>query len=119
MAKRRSPKTTFSLLAAALSLTLLVLLLYFLKLDVLLAWVLAWSVATFGLYGYDKAQSKIGGGRVPKIVLHLSTLAGGMPGAWAGRLLFHHKTNKPRFLIVLLISTLLWGVVGYAYYFLR
>ena len=119
MARRRSPKTTFSILALALSLGLLALLLYFLKLDIFLAWVLAWSVVTWGLYGYDKAQSKIGGGRVPKIVLHLSTLVGGMPGAWAGRLLFHHKTNKPRFLIVLLISTLLWGVAGGWYYFLR
>ncbi len=116
---KRKPKTTFSIAALALSLLALLAILYFIKLDIFWAWLLAWSVVTFGLYGYDKAQSKIGGGRVPEIVLHMSTLAGGWPGAWSGRFAFRHKTRKPVFLVVLIISTLLWGGIGYWYFVVR
>jgi len=114
MPKRR-PKTTFSLIALALSLIVLLAILYFVKLDIFWAWLLAWSVVTFGLYGYDKAQAKIGGGRVPEIVLHIVTLIGGWPGAWIGRFVFRHKIRKPVFLAVLIISTLLWIGLGYWY----
>ncbi len=115
MPKRR-PKTTFSLIALALGVVVLLAILYFLKLDIFIAWLLARGVVAFGLYGYDKAQSKIGGGRVPEIVLHMITLAGGVLGAWAGRFAFRHKTRKPAFLAVLVVSTLLWAGLGYLHY---
>ena len=116
---KRKPKTTFSIIALALSLLALLAILYFIKLDIFWAWLLAWSVVTFGLYGYDKAQSKIGGGRVPEIVLHLITLAGGWPGAWAGRFAFRHKIRKPAFLAALIISTVAWLGLGYWYFVVR
>jgi uncharacterized membrane protein YsdA (DUF1294 family) len=112
---KRKPKTTFSVIALVLSLLVLVAVLYFLKLDLFWAWLLAWSLVAFGLYGYDKAQAKIGGGRVPEIVLHIVTLIGGWPGAWIGRFVFRHKIRKPVFLTVLIISTLLWIGIGYWY----
>ena len=112
---KRKPKTTFSVIALVLSLLVLVAILYFLKLDFFWAWLLAWSLVAFGLYGYDKAQAKIGGGRVPEIVLHIVTLIGGWPGAWLGRFVFRHKIRKPVFLVVLIISTLLWIGLGYWY----
>lgn len=116
---KRQPKTTFSLIALALSLLVLLAILYFVKLNIFWAWLLAWSVVTFGLYGYDKTQAKIGGGRVPEIVLHLITVIGGWPGGWLGRFVFNHKTRKQPFLIVLVISTLLWLGLGYWYFILR
>jgi len=110
---KRKPQTIFSLIALTLGVILLLAVLHFLKPDFFMAWLLAWGVVTFGLYGYDKAQAKIGGGRVPEIVLHLLTLAGGVAGAWIGRLVFRHKTRKPAFLAMLIISTLLWLGLGY------
>ena len=110
---KRKPQTTFSLIALALGIIVLLAVLHFLKPDIFLAWLLAWGVVAFGLYGYDKAQAKIGGGRVPEIVLHLLTLAGGVAGAWLGRLVFRHKIRKPAFLATLIISTLLWLGLGY------
>ena len=116
---KRKPKTTFSIIAFVLSLLALLAILYFIKLDIFWAWLLAWSVVTFGLYGYDKAQAKIGGGRVPETVLHLITLIGGWPGAWAGRFVFRHKTRKPAFLTVLILSTVAWLGLGYWYFVVR
>jgi uncharacterized membrane protein YsdA (DUF1294 family) len=44
---------------------------------------------------------------VPEIVLHGFALAGGFPGGWLGRSLFHHKTQKVSFAFVLTVSTLI------------
>jgi uncharacterized membrane protein YsdA (DUF1294 family) len=65
------------------------------------------SGITFLLYGFDKAQSKNGGWRVPELVLHVFALAGGFPGGWLGRAIFHHKTKKVLFVFVLAVSTVI------------
>jgi uncharacterized membrane protein YsdA (DUF1294 family) len=70
-------------------------------------WLAIASLITFLVYGYDKAQAKKGGWRTPEKVLHILALAGGFPGGWAGRSVFHHKTNKGFFTFVLTVSTLL------------
>ena len=72
------------------------------------------GIVTFALYGFDKMQAKRDGGRVPEMILHLLTIAGGFIGGWAGRLVFRHKTRKPVFLIVLTLATIL-HVGGYYY----
>ncbi len=107
--RRRSPKQTFGLF----SLVLIVIIGYFVftstygRLDLYPAWLLTLSVVTFIWYGFDKGQSKRGGLRVPEIVLQLLTLAGGFPGGWLGRAMFHHKTRHDEFRTVLILSTLL------------
>jgi uncharacterized membrane protein YsdA (DUF1294 family) len=70
-----------------------------------LIWLAILSVFTFILYGYDKAQSKMGGSRVPELFLHGFALLGGFPGGWVGRAIFRHKTKKKVFLVVLGLST--------------
>jgi uncharacterized membrane protein YsdA (DUF1294 family) len=40
-------------------------------------------------------------------------LLGGFPGGWAGRSIFHHKTQKGIFVFVLMVSTLIHIGVGY------
>jgi uncharacterized membrane protein YsdA (DUF1294 family) len=72
-----------------------------------LIWVAIASAITFLLYGFDKAQSKKGGWRVPEVVLHGLALAGGFPGGWAPRSMFRHKTKKGIFMFVLVVSTAL------------
>jgi uncharacterized membrane protein YsdA (DUF1294 family) len=80
-----------------------------------LIWLVVAATLTFILYGYDKAQSKSRGWRIPEKYFHILTLAGGFPGGWLGRCLFHHKANKGFFLFVLIMSTLihLGGVAGW------
>lgn len=69
-----------------------------------LGWLVVASLATFVLYGVDKAQAQREGLRVPENLLHLMALIGGFPGGFAGRAAFHHKTRKPVFAWVLWIS---------------
>jgi uncharacterized membrane protein YsdA (DUF1294 family) len=58
---------------------------------------------------------------VPENLLHLLALLGGFPGAWAGMLLFHHKTNfrkQTAIWFFLILATLGHAVLAY-YWFVR
>ena len=108
--RRRSPKQTFGVMSVVLTgLVGYAAYAWLHQFGLHWYWVLiiSLSVVTFIWYGFDKAQSKRGGERVPEIVLQLLTLAGGFPGGWLGRLVFHHKTKHSSFLIVLILSTVL------------
>jgi uncharacterized membrane protein YsdA (DUF1294 family) len=113
---RRSPQQLFGLVAAVLVVILLLVLAWVTDLPFYWMWLVALSVITWALYGFDKAQAKRGGLRVPEIVLHGLALLGGFPGGWIGRGMFHHKTRKPIFTVVLAASTLLHGgIIVYLY----
>ena len=71
-------------------------------------WLLVAGIVTFLFYGFDKAQAKRNGWRVPEVVLQGMALAGGFLGAAAGMALFNHKTNKPAFMGVIVLSAVLW-----------
>jgi len=87
-------------------------LLWVLGLPLLPAWLAGWSVPAFAMYGIDKRQARSGGWRIPEAFLHALALVGGVLGAWAGRVIFHHKTRERVFLVVLVIASVLWaGVV--------
>jgi len=87
-------------------------LLWWLGLQPILAWVAAWTVPTFAMYGIDKRQAEADGWRVPEALLHGLALIGGVVGAWAGRSVFRHKTQKPIFTIVLVVSSVLWALIA-------
>ncbi len=70
-------------------------------------WLVFWSVVTFIYYGFDNWQAGHAGWRVPETVLHSLALLGGFVGGWVGRMVFHHKTRKPLFTGLLLLSTAL------------
>lgn len=113
----RSPKTGFSIAAAVLVILLGLALILFTDWNPFLIWILAASLVTFSLYGYDKSQARLGGARVPEIVLHGLALAGGFLGGWLGRWVFRHKTRKPAFTIILTISTILYlGLAVYLFF---
>jgi uncharacterized membrane protein YsdA (DUF1294 family) len=76
------------------------------KLYYYLIWLAALSLITFIFYGFDKDRAKRKGARVPENALHLLALAGGFMGGWVGRGLFHHKTQKPMFTLILVVSTM-------------
>jgi len=66
----------------------------------LLAWLAAINVVAFGYFGFDKMRSQQQGRRVPELVLHALSAAGGSFGAYAAMELFRHKTVKGRFRIL-------------------
>jgi len=109
----RSPKRTFSLLALGLAVFVAVFLWLFSNWSLIWIWLFAINLITLVAYGYDKNQAQSGGLRIPEVVLHGLALAGGFLGGWVGRSLFHHKTRKPVFAVVLTISTIIWLVVLY------
>ena len=93
---------------------LFILLLFLTDWSITLIWLSALSLATFILFGVDKALAKAGRSRVPEIVLHAFTVLGGFPGQLLGRLIFRHKINfsrHPAFNIVLIVSALLWVAI--------
>jgi uncharacterized membrane protein YsdA (DUF1294 family) len=78
----------------------------------LLAWMGGWTPVAFAAYGLDKRAAVRGGWRIPEAVLHGLALIGGVVGAWAGRLVFRHKTQHPMFLVVLVLASILWGAIA-------
>jgi uncharacterized membrane protein YsdA (DUF1294 family) len=81
---------------------------------IILAWYLALSLVTFGVYGFDKRRARRGGRRVRERTLQGLALVGGWPGALLGRRTFHHKTLKRGFTAVLYAIALL-HVAAWAY----
>jgi uncharacterized membrane protein YsdA (DUF1294 family) len=104
---RRSPYLIFTIIAVPLIIVLVLILALTTTWSFYWIWLIALSVITFLLYGYDKGQAKLGGLRVPEIVLHALALLGGFPGGWVGRAVFRHKIRKVSFLIVLIVSTVI------------
>ena len=83
----------------------------------LIAWLAAVNVVAFGYYGYDKWRARNEGRRVPEVVLHGLTFAGGTLGAYAGMRTFRHKTVKGSFRIVFwTLAVLQAGLVAAAAY---
>lgn len=109
-----SLKTYFFFLAILLLLCLMALL-WYLKVNPIIAYLMSISVATIFFYGYDKNRAKKNKIRVPEIVLHLLAVAGGTPGALLGQILFRHKTKKWRFRVVFILILIL-QVVGIVVY---
>lgn len=57
------------------------------------------SAITFAFYGYDKAQARRHGSRIPEAMLLGLGLIGGSVGGFLGQRVFRHKTKKLSFLI--------------------
>lgn len=114
---KRAPKQTYSLIFILLAVVVFLILAVATTINPFVLWLIAATVITFALYGYDKAQAKRGGGRVPEVVLHGAALAGGFLGGWAGMYIFRHKTQHTNFKIVLALATVLWLVLVYFIFF--
>src|SRR5215216_3088189 len=105
MARGVRPQTFHAAVGLALTLALMVGLLFLFRVRMSLdawyvllgCWLLAINVVAFGYYAFDKARSKVSRTRVPEVVLHGLALAGGTLGAYLGMRLFRHKTIKGSF----------------------
>ena len=64
------PRNRPALIASALAGVAAFVLLWFLGLSPLLAWIAGWTLPAFAMYGIDKRQAEQGGWRVPEVLLH-------------------------------------------------
>ena len=80
--------------------------------------VLAMSLITFVMYGWDKRQARCDQRRIPESRLHWLALLGGWPGALVGRGYFRHKTQKTMFTIKTwcIVTIHLALILGVAYW---
>jgi uncharacterized membrane protein YsdA (DUF1294 family) len=70
-----------------------------LQISSLLVFLVAVNFVSLVFFGVDKLKSKRGGWRIPESRLLLVAFFGPF-GAYAGMLLFRHKTRKVKFLLV-------------------
>ena len=76
------------------------------------------NLFTFLLYGIDKRKAVHHKWRIPERVLILCAFLGGAAGALLGMLLFHHKTRKWKFRILVPLALLLWCLILGTLFFL-
>ena len=65
-------------------------------------------MAGFLAMGLDKAKAIYGAWRISEKTLFTIALVGGSFGVVLGSLIFHHKTSKASFLVVLYAIFLIW-----------
>ena len=80
---------------------------------ILLSCLLFLNLLCFLHFPLDKRKAQRNQRRIAEKMLHLATLPGAAPGAWAAMLLLHHKNRKVAFWGVTLVLTLLQGAVLY------
>jgi uncharacterized membrane protein YsdA (DUF1294 family) len=76
---------------------------------------LFFNALCFLLFFLDKRKAQRGQRRISEKTLHLATLAGAAPGAWAAIFLLHHKNRKAAFWSITLLLTVLQGAVLYLF----
>ena len=69
------------------------------QVSTLLVFLVIVNIISLMFFGVDKLKSKRGGWRIPELRLLLVALFGPF-GAYAGMLLFNHKTRRVKFLLV-------------------
>ena len=74
---------------------------------VLLFWYLFTNITALFLYGIDKKKAIDGAFRIPEKTLIMMSVLGGGIGSLIGMRLFHHKTRKPKFVILVPVFTVM------------
>jgi len=71
------------------------------------------NVVAFIMFGVDKRKAIKNKWRIRENVLLLFSLIGGGIGSFISMKLFHHKTHKMKFLILVPFFTIVFGIVIY------
>lgn len=100
-----SPFKFFGISALVLTGGITILLLVYLNLHWLPAYLIAINAVTFLTYAYDKFAARKQYRRTPENTLHLLAFLGGSPAALAAQQMFRHKTQKRSF------QLMYWGIV--------
>lgn len=72
-------------------------------------WMLAWSVWTFVVFGFDKWRAARRGTRVAEATLFWISALGGWPGGLFGMIVFRHKSAKGSFQLKFAAAFLVWA----------
>jgi len=112
-----SPKTFYTIISTILLGLFLFVILTSTQISIYFSWLLANSLVIFFLYGYDKFMAIQQNRRVPEIVFHLFSLAGGFLGGFIGMTIFRHKKNKNVFYLFLILGTALHLYIIRLYYY--
>ena len=75
-----------------------------------------WNLITFGMMGIDKAKAKACTRRISEKTLLLSSFLMGAAGITLGALIFHHKTRKLKFQILLPLSLVVNIAIAHAFF---
>lgn len=75
----------------------------------LLIYLLVINLLAFSLFWFDKWMAQIHSWRIPEMVLWVVSLLGGSIGAWVAMIVFHHKTKKLSFQLVMALILLVQG----------
>lgn len=78
-----------------------------------LCYLIAVNVIALLTYGIDKSRAVRHRWRIPEATLIGVALIGGGAGALTGMLIFHHKTRKWKFRILVPLAILLWAAAIY------
>lgn len=119
MARRPAPRRVFGMRMLVAAVVVTVALFLLTPSAPVLAWLIAMNLVALLAYGYDKAIAGSGQMRVPEVVLLGLALLGGSLGAFAGMVLFRHKTSKPAFLVPFFLIVVLQVAVLIAWLVLR
>ena len=96
--KRRSPFTTYGVLAMAVAFGGTISLMQAVKtFDILSAWLLSINITTLLFLSYDKIVAGGSMTRIPERILVGLAFAGGSPMALVGMKVLRHKTSKHSF----------------------
>ena len=66
------------------------------------------NIITFIIYGIDKYKSIKQKYRISENTLIFLAILGGPLGAFFGMIIFHHKTQKKKFIITIPLILLIW-----------
>ena len=78
---------------------------------ILTVYLYAVNIAAFLLYGMDKHKAAAHKWRIPETMLLGISACGGGIGAFLGMLVWHHKTRKWKFRLLVPLFTVLWLVL--------
>lgn len=70
----------------------------------MVAYYIILTIITFLVWGIDKFRAKVQQWRIPEKTLYGLIVLGGGIGALAGMSIFRHKTRKPQFKILAILS---------------
>jgi uncharacterized membrane protein YsdA (DUF1294 family) len=85
------------------------------QISLLQAFLIIVNIIALAIFGVDKLKSKKGGWRIPEPKLLLIAFFGPF-GAYAGMLLFRHKTRKVKFLLVPTFMLMQLLLIAYFYF---
>ena len=69
------------------------------------------NLIAFFIFGIDKLKAKRGSYRISEKTLITICAVGGALGGLLGMMIFHHKTQKPKFVITVPLLVLFYGAI--------